>query len=805
MKKHKNIIIIILMNLFIILITTKTNIFGSTMDFLSQHIIFPEYLRNTFYETGNLIPKLALNLGAGQNIYNIAYYGLLNPIIILSYFFPFIKMIDYIIIINIILLIISNILFYQFIKEKEFNKRTKMIITFLFMFSGPLLFHFHRHFMFINYMPFLILSLIHIDKNKEKILILDILLIITTSFYYSIPSIITILIYYFYKNMNNLQPKKILNLFIYILTPILISMILLLPTLNTLLVNRKNTTTNIINLLIPNINIDNLLYGAYSPGLTSILIISLIYLIISKKKNNIFLVATISLLSFIPLFLYLLNGGLYTRSKALIPLLPILILVIGIFIDDLFKNKIDIKKLILTTIIINLIILIKYKTLIYYIDLLFMIILILIYKRKRIKEIITIPLFLLTITICILLNKTENFINKDYYKEVSKQEETINTNYRTINLNNSGETINKIYSNNFYTTSMYSSTINKYYSNLYHNIFKINNRNINTLMIEATDNILFNKYLGVKYIISDNKLDYPYNQIKENIYELETYPIAYATNNLVNKEYYNSLYYPYNLEILTNYIIDEKSNNKPNSNVKEINLNYTSEIGKNIKIEKTNNKIIINVKEDDEIILNLKNNLQDKILFINIYGLEENEKDIKMTINNQTNLLTNKDWIYPNHNNDFYFTLNNVKDKLEIKLSKGIYTIESIKTYVLEKEKINDLKEVDKLNIEKINPEIIKGKINVTNDGYFILKMPYDKGFNIEVNNKKQEYELINNSFIGFKINKGNYDIKITYEPKLYKEGKTITVIGLIILISMVLKKIILKKEKNSCILNVIR
>lgn len=789
MKKHKNIIIIILMNLFIILITTKTNIFGSTMDFLSQHIIFPEYLRNTFYETGNLIPKLALNLGAGQNIYNIAYYGLLNPIIILSYFFPFIKMIGYIIVINIILLVISNILFYQFIKEKEFNKRTKMIITFLFMFSGPLLFHFHRHFMFINYMPFLILSLIHIDKNKEKKLILDILLIITTSFYYSIPSIITILIYYFYKNMNNLQPKKILNLFMYILTPILISMILLLPTLNTLLVNRETTTTNIIDLLIPNINIDNLLYGAYSPGLTSILIISLIYLIISKKKNNIFLVATISLLSFIPLFLYLLNGGLYTRSKALIPLLPILILIIGIFIDDLFKNKIDIKKLILTTIIINLIILIKYKTLIYYIDLLFMIILILIYQRKRIKEIITIPLFLLTITICILLNKTENFINKDYYKEVSKQEETLNTNYRTINLNNSGETINKIYSNNFYTTSMYSSTINKYYSNLYHNIFKINNRNINTLMIEATDNILFNKYLGVKYVISDNKLEYPYNQIKENIYELETYPIAYATNNLVNKEYYNSLYYPYNLEILTNYIIDEKSNNKPNSNVKEINLNYTSEIGKNIKIEKTNNKIIINVKEDDEIILNLKNNLQDKILFINIYGLEENEKDIKMTINNQTNLLTNKNWIYPNHNNDFYFTLNNVKDKLEIKLSKGIYTIESIKTYVLEKEKINDLKEIDKLNIEKINPEIIKGKINVTNDGYFILKMPYDKGFNIEVNNKKQEYELINNSFIGFKINKGNYDIKITYEPKLYKEGKTITVIGLIILIPIVLKK----------------
>ena len=73
--KKRNEFIIILINILIIIITVKTNIFGSTMDFLNQHIVFPEYLRNTFYETGKIIPS-TITIGGIENIYNIAYYGL---------------------------------------------------------------------------------------------------------------------------------------------------------------------------------------------------------------------------------------------------------------------------------------------------------------------------------------------------------------------------------------------------------------------------------------------------------------------------------------------------------------------------------------------------------------------------------------------------------------------------------------------------------------------------------------------------------------------------------------------------------
>ena len=68
-----------------ILILSKGNVFyGSTMDYANQHYLIPEYFRTLFYETKDFFPSFALNLGMGQNIYNFSYYGLFNPIILIS-------------------------------------------------------------------------------------------------------------------------------------------------------------------------------------------------------------------------------------------------------------------------------------------------------------------------------------------------------------------------------------------------------------------------------------------------------------------------------------------------------------------------------------------------------------------------------------------------------------------------------------------------------------------------------------------------------------------------------------------------
>ena len=161
MNKHKfdkkdylNIGILSILYLIVVLIITH-----GTTDWSTQHFAIPEYFRTLFYDNRNLFPQFAPNLGGGQNIYYFAYYGLLSPIILISYALPFLKMSDYIMISSIVSGILSIILFYKWLKNNGYSRTICFVVAFLFLCSSPLIFQSHRHLMFIYYMPFLILAL----------------------------------------------------------------------------------------------------------------------------------------------------------------------------------------------------------------------------------------------------------------------------------------------------------------------------------------------------------------------------------------------------------------------------------------------------------------------------------------------------------------------------------------------------------------------------------------------------------------------------------------------------------------------
>ncbi|MGM9849565.1 MAG: YfhO family protein [Bacilli bacterium] len=762
MKRDK--LIIVLFSLVLGLIFIR---FGSSMDFLNQHIVFPNYLRELFYSSGKIIPSFMIHIGSGQNVFNIAYYGLLSPIIMISYLFPFIRMLDYIIISNIILYVLSNLLFYKFVSNKFNNS---LFLTLLFMLSGPILFQFHRHFMFVNYMPFLILALINIDNKKYSRLIIDMFLIIMTSFYYSIPSILCIIIYYIYINFDKFSIKKFLRFICYIFISILMASILLIPVIYSILSTRSGVNSFDISLLIPNINLDNILYGGYSVGLTSICFISFIYLLFSKKKNNIFLFIIMSLICFIPISLYLLNGGLYVRGKCLIPFLPLFIYIIGLFINDI--DKINFKKFLLFVLFINLIVLIRYHVIIYYIDLVFILVLLFLYSKFKKKNIIYIPIVLMSFIICIIYNIGENYFSRSYYKLLNS-DYNIDTKYRVGNLISVNDSVN-INSGNM-ISSIYSSTINKYYSNLYHNVFRVNNSSINNMSLTSTSNPLFNRYMGIKYVYSDYDLGFPYKKVNDRLYLLDSLPIGYVNSRCVNREYFNGLEFPYNIDILMNYVPGDCSN-KPVSSINEVSLDYSYELGNNSYI--SDGKLYVD--SDDIIKVYINDDMSGKILFVSVLNQFEQEIDINMSINGQSNLLTHRGWLYPNNNNDFNFVVSG--NELEIKVSKGIYNISNIRTYIMDYEFIDDY---DIFNINVINSEKISGNISVRNSGYFILSIPYDKGFDIKVNGENISYNEIN-GLIGFYLDKGDYNINIDYESPGLKIGEILSGLGLILFIGVV-------------------
>jgi len=829
-KDYINIGILSILYLLIVLIITHGKyMYGSTIDWNVQHYAIPEYFRTLFYNDGNLFPQFAPNLGGGQNIYYFAYYGLLSPIILLSYLFPFIEMCNYIIISTIITGILSIFLFYKWLKNNNYNTTICFTVAFLFLCASPLIFQSHRHIMFINYMPFLIMGLMGVDKhfkqNKSCLLILSIFLIIMTSYFYSVGSILCIVIYGIYTYLKIEKKTNIKNFSIAaikfaipVIIAIMMTAILLFPVIYALLSGRVhgNVPINILELIVPHFGLEFLLYSPYSVGLTAILIIALFSNLILKNPADKFL--SISLIAIITenFFVYLLNGTLYLDGKALIPLLPIYCLSIAKFLDSVFKKQIQFHTII-NAFAITLIIAIIFShppyIYGYMIDGLIMLILLYFYYKQDNKKILVIPLIIITYIICIVVNINDPLITREKHKiqndsDIKYLVDKITSNdkdyYRIYTNTNSTQNVNKILNINENLLTLYSSTYNKQYNSFFYHTFNNNIKYRNSVITHESKNIMFENYMGIKYLITDKTVPMGYEKIdqkgKYKLYINENaMPVGYATSNVLNNDQYNSLKFPYKLEALMNNITVESASKKAlTSHLKRYKPEIDDYKVTNLKIKEKKHKLKIHtIKKDQKGYINikLKEKLEDQLLLIRIHTSNPQsckKGDTSITINGIQNKLTCKEWKYYNHNRTFDYTLSSPKGIKNINLTfaPGKYTINNVQIYTLDYKYIKELKNsVDPFVIDKKATKggTIKGEIEVTENGYFTLSVPYDDGFKIKVDGKTKSYEKVNGAFIGFKISKGHHNIEINYEAPYFKEGKIISIIGLISLIILII------------------
>ena len=804
-------------------LTRSDFLYGSSVDWQNQHYLIPEYFRNLFYDTGKLFPNFAFNLGAGENIYYLSYYGLFSPVILFSYLLPKISMLNYIVFSSLILLYLSAILFYFFLRKNKYSFRVSLICSVMLLCSGPLLFHSHRHIMFMNYMPFLILGLYGVDnyvaKGKSSLLILSSFLMIMTSYYYSVGGLLVLFLYYTYLYLKNntfelktyiIQSLKIALPFI---ISILLSMILILPTFYVLLNSRGNGSNamNIFSLLIPNTKFNYLLYDAYGIGTTSVTLIAIIYMIFTRKKENRFLGIILLLISIFPVFNYVFNGTLYVDSKSLIPFLPMVLILTAEFLKNLFNNKISL----FYVIIIGVICSILSRSLFISLDILGVILIILVFKHTKKTRVVSAYLCLLCFITALEINASDKLITKSQVKSIDnealsslvanlyKNDDNI---YRTENMIERYMDINSIYNMKQYQTSIYSSTFNKIYNDFYYNVFNnsIPYRTKSTMV--AVNNPLFQILMGDRYIITKGEVPLNSKLIATKdgvmVYERDdVLPIGYASSHILSTRDFNKLKYPNTtVSLLNNIVVDDESRNSIISDLKDTTLDYQVESIKDVTYEKTKSGYkIISKSATGNIKLKINTDVSNKIMYIrfknnNIPTRKKNE--ITITINGNKNKLSSRKWKYYNSNTTFDYTLYD-DNELNISFTKGTFYISNIEVYLLDYDDIANLNEnVDEFHfdMEKTSGDNIVGDIDVTNDGYFNLSIPYDKGFKVFVNGMETDYKKTNVGFIGFKINKGHHDIKITYEAPFRKTGTKLSLLGLTMFILLTIYENKIKK-----------
>lgn len=815
----------------------RYGIFGAKVDWLSQHSVLPDYFRQQFYATGKLFPEFAANLGGGQNIYHFAYYGLYSPLILPSYLLPFVKMSDYIMAVSITGLTASVLLFYYWLKSRKTDTGTAFILSLMFLLAGPMIGQYSGQIMFVDYMPFLCLALIGVDRyfeqEKSGLFTVSVFLMIMTSFYFSIGGMLSLVLYGLHRYFEQREGNRVtvrsflrdgLCFVRSMILAVLMSGFFLVPTALALTGGRsKEQNISFASFFIPQITVERFAYSIYGIGLTTLVITVLLTGLLYRKVYEKVLTYGCVIVLVIPVFAYLLNGGLYIRDKVFIPFLPLLCYLISIYLEKCRKRELSFIAGIVPYIITTIFVYIArnqfvskgigesiWKVLLAE-SILFLICYVLYCAMKRYhKEKKEILMLALPSVICLAVTmntfyqmKPDRYVSRKLYRDVTGEQnrqaikEALKDDagyYRTEQMGSDDENaadLNRIWDVDQNITSIYSSAYNPDYQTFRQKTFGLEEPFRNGMMQSVSKNPVFQRMMGVRYIVSDS--DVPgYTLVKKcgttGIYQnKDAAPVMYATDRVMTEKEYNKLAFPYNQTAFLEYAVVGEHTESSDQNI------MTAYAPVSLKMD--NNRTTGGAEQKT-----MQQEGKKQILFLRFrVDNAHPNKDVAVWINGIRNKLSAKDHVYYNENKIFTYAvpLKDGEDNISVTFGKGKYRLRHVQAYLGSLPERSELLYQSEIQVDKKQTEdnVIQGTIRVKKDGWFITSIPYDKHFKIYIDGKETEIQKVNTAFLGCKIESGNHELKIIYHAP-GTTGKVLSLIGIAGFVLVLVQE--KRKQKNN-------
>ena len=424
--------------------------------------------------------------------------------------------------------------------------------------------------MFVNYMPWLLLSFLGADRyldfvkiireeaklhpvregvRAHTILIIGVWGMILTSFYFSIGGMLALAVYGLCRYIKMEEKAEgvakvtVWRDFIkaaagYVFSmgiSVLLSGILLVPTTYSLIQgNHIQSGYTWKDLLFPKMPVEELFCQPYGVGLTTLLLTALLTGLFYRKWQERLLSQISLVLLVIPAFAWVLNGGLYIRGKVWIPFLPLFCYMIAIYIKKQTEKQVNVK-ISATAYLVTLLFVwhadTKYSfillaegiaLLVFYLAFCYLVVC----RKKKGQE-----LWLLVPSVCFLAvfltvcmpNKT-CILEPEFYKTVtnrsySRLEQKIEKKmtkangdsgmYRIEEVGNSrfkAADLNRIRGRKQYLSSIYSSAYSTEYQNFRKDTFGVEQPFRNLMMQSVSENPEFRSLMGVRYILSEKNV-----------------------------------------------------------------------------------------------------------------------------------------------------------------------------------------------------------------------------------------------------------------------------------------------------------
>ena len=780
-------------------------IFGFGSDWLSQHLPIAESLKWAMLESGRLLP-LYIDLGGGSSAYDFAYYGLLRPDVLLGCLLPGVGM-EYILGgYAVFELLLGGNLVYVWLRENcgqnTAGRRAAFAGSVLYLAAGCFL-HAHFQLMFVNYLPFLVLALIGVDRFIEKrrglLLCVGLTLVYFHSFYYAPSCLCVACIYYLYRvrqagagqrgALAEESPKRAtteaaprrghlkmhVRFLLWILLSIGLAAVLLLPTgLDILSTSKDAGSFAGSKMPLVNPKLDGLLYSPYGMGLTLIGLYAVLYAL--EKRGLRLPAAAVLTASLFPVIPFVLNGFLYARGKILIPFLLLVCLIFACICEEYFAGK-DVPKVWAGLLCLMPCLLLSGKYGIWkYIDWAVLLLWILgvrqgqrlrrsQHEKNRCTRRLTAALLLIPCIFSFYLNAQSGYVSRSEiqtgavskaFNEADPQMDE-SDNYRFEILTDAFNLCNFLPGVPVKRSSMYSSMTQEDYAEFFYdgakNAIPIQNR----VALIPGQNVLFNYKMGVRYVLADRyAIPNDYQKISESgdyviAENPRVLPICYGTDKLVSFE-----------EILQRAERADKATE--------------AEIQGKLRLSSREVRVPLDFR--------------GKIAILSFDVTPLSSRAVVIDINGVRNKLSGSGAPYPNHNNRFNYVLSGGTDGFLIQKNANEYRIENLTlSFLDEKELYNSSGEVWEPQTHTSDAgrgQVFSGRITMKKNGYFATSDPYRKGYEIQVDGRAvsaSEILKIDDTFLGLRLEEGMHEIEIRFVPPGYRTGLAISAISLLILL----------------------
>lgn len=778
-------------------------------DGITQHATFLHY----FKESGLILGSYDFKIGLGADYFvSFIYYLILDPFNIFLYIFPFSNFLLTYSIVIILKYLTCGLFMFLYLQHKKIRTSLSIVISSIYMISGFVLFTLPRHPDLtggVIFLPLIIYGIELLFENKRPyLLIVSTFLCFISSFYMfymvSIFVVIYTILYYFEMNRQNKTflsfIKQVGKVAFWYAVAILLASFMLLPLLYGFIHSARSGSKGIgyfdifyylsiiFSPLLPLLTTSH-----YTPIMTNPIMLICLVPFFFIKGNKTYKISLIILTCglFIPFFGYIMNFFNYSNNRWLF-LLDFVMCMCMAFSLNYYLEHHQIKE--------------EKKAKQFFI-------------RYVTQQKIVSILFVVTLVYANFANifYSKEFDNGDTWnslyttqeKEVSHLQNQDKDFFRTDKENNPQymyNYVNKPINNLYNGTYQYNTISNEYIFEFLKSIGMYNSNH--TLGISGLNQrIAIQSLLSIKYYISENQdhIPYHYEKVNENLYQNSYYlPMGiFYPQKMSEKQFYSLPLEERQVALMENIIVDSNLINEKEYLNKTISLNGIQP-EKSIEIEILKNNKVNVLKDNASLTFHVPNVINSELYF-NILDFTTTTKqtitiESKKAYYMQTIVSKGQQMYSGIHDYSFnlgYYENEDVEVTITF-LKKGVYNLQN---YSFSIYKMNDFvaqyENLKSAHHFEYAHNSFKGKMNQDVSGALFFSIPYSKGWKAKIDSKPAALYKANIGFLGLDVEEGEHIIELFYETPYLHQGKIVTFITIIFLMSYITYDIIKSCSKR--------